>query len=111
VADLLRPGIMLRAGYGEWPRQRDVGHDFLGRYVKDAPALLIDRRDACAPLVQAFAGGCRYPWVHGEPATEPEDNDAYALVRAVLGVLAQPAVTMREAEYRKIMGPKTLAPW
>ena len=63
------------------------------------------------PVVRAFQGECRYPWVKGEAGKVPEDNDAFALVRAVLVALATPSVSMSPDMKQRIMGPKTLAPW
>jgi len=71
----------------------------------------VDPRKECVPVVRAFQGECRFPWVRGEAGKIPEDNDAYALVRAVLVALATPSVTMSEGMRRRTMGPKVLQPW
>lgn len=62
------------------------------------------------PVVRAFQGECRYPWVKGEPGKVPEDNDAFALVRAVLVALATPSVSMSPDMKQRIMGPKVFGP-
>lgn len=62
------------------------------------------------PVVRAFQGECRYPWVKGEAGKVPEDNDAFALVRAVLVALATPSVSMSPGMKQRIMGPKVFGP-
>jgi hypothetical protein len=109
-ADLLRPGIMVQRGRSEWEAQREIGHKFLSQMVNGGPALLIDPREACVPVVRAFQGECRYPWVRGEAGKTPEDNDAFAIVRAVLVALATPSVTMSEGARRRVMGPAVFGP-
>jgi hypothetical protein len=109
-ADLLRPGIMVQRGRSEWEAQREIGHKFLSQMVNGGPALLVDPREACVPVVRAFQGECRYPWVRGEAGKIPEDNDALALVRAVLIALATPSVTMSEGARARVMGPAVFGP-
>jgi hypothetical protein len=87
-----------------------VEHDFLGRMVEGEPAFLIYPREACAPLVRALEGGYRYPWTGGEPGKTPPDDNAAALVRALLLGLAVPEIAMSEAARTRIMGPRGLRP-